>query len=41
MKQHDLVAENGLEIKETPAVKMEKSLLPKKAMTIKSKGMRV
>jgi len=41
MKQHDLADGNNMEIKETPVVKMEKSLLPKKDMTRKSKVMRV
>ena len=42
MKQHDLVAENNMEIKETPVVKMGKSLLPKKDIFgKKAKGLRV
>lgn len=41
MKQHDVPYEKTVDIKEIPAVKMQKSLLPKKEMTRKSKGMRV
>ena len=41
MKQHEAADEKVVELKETPVVKIEKSLLPKKEMTRKSKGMRV
>ena len=41
MKQHNLSDEKVVEIKESPVVKIEKSLLPKKEITRKSKGMRV
>jgi len=41
MKQHDMVDENNIEVKETPVVKIEKSLLPKKEITRKTKGMKV
>jgi N12 class adenine-specific DNA methylase len=42
MKQHNGVDENIIAIKETPVVKMEKSLLPKKDIeNRKAKGMRI
>jgi hypothetical protein len=41
MKQHNGADENKVDIKETPVVKMEKSLLPKKETTKKAKGIRV
>ncbi len=42
MKQHNVADENTIEVKETPVVKIEKSLLPKKEITErKVKGMRI
>ena len=41
MKQHNVADENTVEIKETPVVKIEKSLLPKKEIARKSKGMNI
>ena len=41
MKQHNAVDANTVEMKEAPVVKMEKSLLPKKEITQKKKGIRV
>lgn len=40
MKQHNTTDEIKVEVKETPVVKMEKSLLPKKE-TKKTKGIRI
>jgi hypothetical protein len=42
MKQHNMVDENNIEIKETQVIKIEKSLLPKKVNTDRNaKGMSV
>jgi len=42
MKQHNVADENNVEVSETPVVKMEKSLLPKKEISDrKSKGVRI
>ena len=41
MKQHGVADEKTMEIKQTPVVKIEKSLLPKKEIARKSKGIRV
>ena len=41
MKQHNVADEKTMEIKQTPVVKIEKSLLPKKEIARKSKGIRV
>jgi hypothetical protein len=42
MKEHNGVDENIIDVKETPVVKMEKSLLPKKEIgNRKAKGMRI
>lgn len=41
MNQHEVANEKSMEIKETPVVKIEKSLLPKKEIAKKSKGMKV
>ncbi|MGF2413791.1 MAG: hypothetical protein ACQUYJ_15775, partial [Ferruginibacter sp.] len=42
MKQHDIADENAIQEKETPVIKIEKSLLPKKENTErKAKGIRV
>ena len=41
MKQHNDVDKNKADIKETPAIKIGKSLLPKKEATKKAKGIRV
>jgi hypothetical protein len=41
MKQHNGVDENKFDIKETPVVKIDKSLLPKKETAKKAKGIRV
>jgi len=41
MKQHEVADENTMEIKGTPCVKIEKSLLPKKEIARKSKGMNI
>ncbi|HUZ57808.1 MAG TPA: helicase-related protein [Hanamia sp.] len=41
MKQHGVADETIVETKEAPVVKMEKSLLPKKELTKKAKGLRV
>ena len=41
MKQHNVTEENTFEAKKTPVVKMEKSLLPKKETSKKTRGLRV
>ena len=41
MKQQNVADENTVEIKETPVVKIENSLLPKKEIARKSKGMNI
>jgi len=42
MKQHEVANENSVEVKKTPVVKMEKSLVPKKEIgERKAKGMRI
>jgi hypothetical protein len=41
VKQYNAADENTMEIKEKSMVKVEKSLLPKREIARKSKGMRV
>ena len=42
MKQHNVTDENNVDVSETPVVKMEKSLLPKKEVSDrKAKGVRI
>jgi len=42
MKQHNVADKNNIEVSETPVVKMEKSLLPKKEISDrKAKGVRI
>ena len=41
MKQQNDVDKNAVDVKETPVIKIGKSLLPKKETTKKAKGIRI